>query len=187
MVRVWEVCHHFAISSPFAPEIDFLQNFKGNRIFSVFGSKKQFFRLGASKKAPRTLRLSLLLRRGRRSPILGPKGRFWAPKSKNGWNSLHFAKMPGTAPEKHRNFDFGQVFPRKYLMFWHVGNHEILGSFMIFIKLSFFHEERGKGFSLFLKIMFFLKEVKNKEPFTICKTIKSFFLTRCHEIFQKYV
>ena len=54
--------------------------------------------------------------------------------------------MPGTAPEKHRNFDFGQVFPRKYLMFWHVENHEILENFIIFMKFWFFHGKRGKSF-----------------------------------------
>ena len=106
-VRFWEVFVHFAISALFAPKIDFLLNFKEMRIFSVFGPKNQLFRLGASKKAPRTLRLSLVLRRGRPSPILGPKEHFWAPKPEKGWNSPYFAKMAGTAPEKYRNFDFG--------------------------------------------------------------------------------
>ena len=129
----------------------FLRNSKKFCDFPVSGPQNQFFRPGASKKAPRTLCLSLLLRRGRRSPILGPKERFWAPKPKKGWNSLHFAKMPGTAPEKYRNFDFGQVFPRKYLMFWHVENHEILENFMISMKFSFFHGRRGKSFYFFQK------------------------------------
>ena len=106
-VRFWEVFLHFAISALFAPKIDFLRNFKENGIFSVFGPQNQLFRLGASKKAPRTLRLSLVLRRGRPSPILGPKEHFWAPKPEKGWNSPYFAKMAGTAPEKYRNLDFG--------------------------------------------------------------------------------
>ena len=72
MVRFWEVFLHFAISALFAPKIDFLRNFKENCIFSVFGPQNQLFRLGASKKASRTLRLSLVLRRGRPGPILGP-------------------------------------------------------------------------------------------------------------------
>ena len=57
--------------------------------------------------------------------------------------------MPGTAPEKHRNFDFGQVFPRNYLMLWHVENHEILDFFMIFMIFSIFHRKRGKSFPPF--------------------------------------
>ena len=84
MVRFWEVFVHFAISALFAPKIDFLRDFKHERNFSVFGPQNQLFRLGASKKAPRTLRLSLVLRRGRPSPILGPKEHFWAPKPEKG-------------------------------------------------------------------------------------------------------
>ena len=95
MVRFSKVFLHFAISALFAPKIDFLRNFKGNGIFSVFGPKFRFFRLGASKKAPRTLRLSLLLRRGSRSPILGPKERFWAPKPRISQNLQHLDQNEG--------------------------------------------------------------------------------------------
>ena len=83
-VTFWEVCRDFANFAFSAPKMIFLRNSKKFCKFSVSGSQNQFFRLGASKKAPRTLRLSLLLRRGRRSPILGPKELFWAPKPKNG-------------------------------------------------------------------------------------------------------
>ena len=82
-VTFCEIRRDFAISTLCAPEIHFLRTFKENCIFSVSGPKNQVFRLGASKKAPRTLCLSLLLRRGRRSLILGPKDRFWAPKLEN--------------------------------------------------------------------------------------------------------
>ena len=106
-VTFWKVFPDFANFTYFAPKMDFLRNSKKFCIFWVSGPQNQFFRPRASKKAPRTLCLWRVLRRGRRSPILGPKERFWAPEPKKGWKSLYFAKMRGTAPEKYRNFAFG--------------------------------------------------------------------------------
>ena len=54
-VTFWEVSRDFAISALFAPKLNFLRNFKKFRDFPVSGPQIQFFRPGASKKAPRTL------------------------------------------------------------------------------------------------------------------------------------
>ena len=81
-VTFWKVSRDSANFTIFAPKMNLLRNSKKICIFSVSGSQNQFFRLGASKKAPRTLRLSLLLRRGRRSSILDPKEQFWTPEPK---------------------------------------------------------------------------------------------------------
>ena len=79
-VTFWKVSRDSAIFAFSAPKLIFLRNSKKFCDFPDSGTQKQFFRLGASEKAPRTLCLSVLLRRGRRSPFLGPKERFWAPK-----------------------------------------------------------------------------------------------------------
>ena len=106
-VTFWKVCRDFEFFYDFCSKMLFLRNSKKFCDFPVSGPQNMFSRLGASKKAPRTLRLSLVLRRGRPSPILGPKEHFWAPKPEKIWNSPYCAKMAGTAPEKYRNFDFG--------------------------------------------------------------------------------
>jgi len=57
MVTFWAVFRDLAKFALFAPKTLFLRNFKNFGDFPVSGTQNQFFRLGASKKAPRTLRL----------------------------------------------------------------------------------------------------------------------------------
>ena len=45
----------------------------------------------------------------------------------------------------------GQVFPKEYLVFWHVQKHEIYDFFMIFMKFSIFRGNRRKTFLLFVQ------------------------------------
>ena len=145
-VTFWEVCRDFANSAIFAPKMFFLRNSKKFCDFPVSGPQNQFFRFRASKKAPRTLCLSLLLRRGRRSPILGPKERFWAPNNEMGRNTWLWEKKGedtskvGGIPQKY------QVFPKENLMFWHVGNQEFHENLMISMKFAIFCEIRWKPF-----------------------------------------
>ena len=94
-VTFWEIRRDFAISALFAPKLNFLHISKKLCNFSVSGPQNQFFRPGASEKAPRTLRLWRVLRRGRPSPILGPKERFWAPKPRISQNFQYLDQNEG--------------------------------------------------------------------------------------------
>ena len=72
----------------FAPKLKFLRSFKDFCNCSVSGSKNQFFRPRASKKAPRTLCLSVLLRGSPQGPFSEPNERLWGSKPQNGWNFI---------------------------------------------------------------------------------------------------
>ena len=91
-VTFWEVCSDFAWFSLFSRKIDFPWNFMKFCKNSISGPQKLFFRPWASKKAPRTLCLWRVLRRGLQGRILGAKEGFWAPKPQNGQNFMFWGQ-----------------------------------------------------------------------------------------------
>ena len=132
----------------FLSKIDFPWNFMKFCENSISGPQKLFFRPWASKKAPRTLCLWRVLRRGLRGRILGAKEGFWAPKPQNGQNFMLWGQKGEACRPKGWTYAFGSVFPREYQWFWHVANHEILEISMNFMKMMILRGISGKLFRL---------------------------------------
>ena len=85
-VRFWVILHDFAKFTIFAVKTTFCRKKMISGEISHIWARNQFFRVWDSKKAPRTLRLSLLLRGSPQGPVFGPNERLWGPKPQNGWN-----------------------------------------------------------------------------------------------------
>ena len=115
----------------------------------IFGPEISFSALGPPKKLPeRCVYVGFWAGR--------PKVPFFGEMSDSGAQNPKMGIISPVWPPKrwflfirHGFYLKCQVFPRKYQWFWHVENHDFHENFMIFMKFSFSHGKRGKGFLLF--------------------------------------
>ena len=82
-------------------------------------------------------------------------GAFGAQKPKKRGFGVQNAVLGAWAPRGAVLFMKHQVFPKEYQWFWHVGNHEILENFMIFMKNPNFLRNRRRTFLTFGAKMIF--------------------------------